>query len=275
MAVRKVPDETSILQAEVAALNALLTVQERVVIDQSAKLEQAVHETRAARQRWQSTFNASPVGMLLMDENTVITAVNDALAKLAARNSAEMVNRQPGDALGCLHASEHSGGCGRSSSCASCPIRAVIEGALKTGQPAHGLEVQPVLVAGGIQVKPWLEISAEPVVIDERPHLIVSIANITRRKQAEEALRASQQIIEGIINAVPVRIFWKNDKLLYLGCNAAFARDAGFGDPKDVIGKDDYQMGWHDQAELYRADDSQVIAERLPQVSHRRTPDDS
>ncbi|MEJ2378841.1 MAG: EAL domain-containing protein, partial [Pseudolabrys sp.] len=38
-----------------------------------------------------------------------------------------------------------------------------------------------------------------------------------------------------------------------------FARDAGFARPEELIGKDDYQMGWRDQADLYRADDREVI----------------
>lgn len=83
--------------------------------------------------------------------------------------------------------------------------------------------------------------------------------DITERKQAEELLHASQQLIEGIINAIPVRIFWKDKNLIYLGCNMIFARDAGFSDPKDIIGKDDFQMGWLDQAELYRSGDRQVM----------------
>ncbi|CAG1002627.1 hypothetical protein ANRL2_04185, partial [Anaerolineae bacterium] len=83
--------------------------------------------------------------------------------------------------------------------------------------------------------------------------------DITERKQAEEMLQTSHLIIEGIINAIPVRVFWKDKNLVYLGCNVAFAHDAGLTDPKDVIGKDDYQMGWRDQAELYRGDDRQVI----------------
>jgi PAS domain S-box-containing protein len=82
---------------------------------------------------------------------------------------------------------------------------------------------------------------------------------LAERKRTEETLRASQQIIEGIINTIPVRVFWKDSNLVYLGCNAVFARDAGFADPKEIIGKDDYQMGWRDQAELYRGDDRQVI----------------
>ncbi|MGA2556671.1 MAG: PAS domain S-box protein [Verrucomicrobiota bacterium] len=90
--------------------------------------------------------------------------------------------------------------------------------------------------------------------------------DVTERKRAEEALRASHQIIEGIINAIPVGVFWKDKNLVYLGCNTVFARDAGFADPKDIIGKDDYQMGWRDQAEKYRGDDLQVIESGCPKL---------
>jgi PAS domain S-box-containing protein len=83
--------------------------------------------------------------------------------------------------------------------------------------------------------------------------------DITKLKQAEKELQEAKQVIEGVINAIPVRVFWKDKDLKYLGCNAVFARDAGFTDPKELIGKDDFQMGWRDQAELYRADDRQVI----------------
>jgi PAS domain S-box-containing protein len=83
--------------------------------------------------------------------------------------------------------------------------------------------------------------------------------NIAERRLIEDELRASQQIIEGILNAIPARVFWKDNNLVYLGCNAAFAHDAGFADPREIIGKDDYQMGWQAQADLYRSDDRQVI----------------
>ena len=97
---------------------------------------------------------------------------------------------------------------------------------------------------------------------DERGNVagaLSSARDITDERRAEEALRTSQQLIESIINAIPVRVFWKDRNLVYLGCNTMFARDAGFDDPKDIIGKDDFQMVWRGQAELYRADDLQVI----------------
>ena len=97
-------------------------------------------------------------------------------------------------------------------------------------------------------------------------HLVV-LYDITRRKQAEAALRESHQITEGIINTIPVRVFWKDRNLIYLGCNEAFARDAGFENPNDLVGKDDFQLAWRDKADLYRADDRQVIESGDPKLS--------
>ncbi len=93
--------------------------------------------------------------------------------------------------------------------------------------------------------------------LDERTEVLTH--EIDEHKRGEAALRESQQIIRAIVDTVPARIFWKDKNLVYLGCNEPFARDAGFDRPEDVVGKDDYQMGWRDQAELYRGDDREVI----------------
>jgi PAS domain S-box-containing protein len=91
-----------------------------------------------------------------------------------------------------------------------------------------------------------------------------NIRDITKRRKMEIALSESRQFIDGILNTVLVRVFWKDKNLVYLGCNAAFAYDAGFADPKDLVGKDDYQLVWRDQAESYRRDDVRVIESGRP-----------
>ena len=83
--------------------------------------------------------------------------------------------------------------------------------------------------------------------------------DITERKLAEAELHESKQIVADIINTIPARVFWKDKNLIYQGCNLAFAEDAGFSDPKEIIGKDDYQLKWKDLAEMYRNDDIEVI----------------
>ncbi|MGA9532093.1 MAG: PAS domain S-box protein [Anaerolineales bacterium] len=99
-------------------------------------------------------------------------------------------------------------------------------------------------------------------------HFIAIKADVTERKRTEEALRDSYLITEGIINALPVRVFWKDVNLNFLGANTEFAVNAGFADPSELIGKDDYQMVWHEQAGLYRADDRQVITSGLPKLNY-------
>ena len=109
----------------------------------------------------------------------------------------------------------------------------------------------------------WIDVSVAVSPIKDSTGKIVGASkvarDITERKRAEAALHASQQMLGEIINALPARVFWKDKNLIYLGCNEAFARDAGFAGPKDIIGKDDYQMGWSEQAEAYRSNDRQVI----------------
>lgn len=95
---------------------------------------------------------------------------------------------------------------------------------------------------------------------------IAFFRDVTERRRAAEAIRESRQLLEGILDAMPVRVFWKDSDLKILGCNAAFASDAGFDDPKEVIGKDDYQMAWREQADLYRAEDRRVMEGGVPKL---------
>jgi two-component system sensor histidine kinase/response regulator len=93
----------------------------------------------------------------------------------------------------------------------------------------------------------------------KRPAFQLSVRDITERKRAETQLHESRNLLRSVVENTPIRVFWKDAELRYLGCNIAFARDAGMTRPEDVIGKDDFQMAWREQAELYRADDKLVM----------------
>ena len=83
--------------------------------------------------------------------------------------------------------------------------------------------------------------------------------DITERKQAERTLQESQQMLQTVLDTIPVRVFWKDRNLIFQGCNRSFARDAGLQSPEELLGKDDFQMVWAEQAELYRSDDRWVM----------------
>ena len=92
--------------------------------------------------------------------------------------------------------------------------------------------------------------------------------DITERKRVEQALEESRQMLRSVLDTIPVRVFWKDAEGRYLGCNQPFACDAGFASPEQLIGKNDYDMGWKAQADLYRDDDRQVITSGTPKLQY-------
>lgn len=89
-------------------------------------------------------------------------------------------------------------------------------------------------------------------------------------------LARTHGLLRQIIDNAPVRVFWKDRNSCYLGCNPAFALDAGMSVPADLIGRDDFSLSWAEQAELYRADDRMVMESGLPRLGYEEpqtTPD--
>jgi diguanylate cyclase (GGDEF)-like protein/PAS domain S-box-containing protein len=86
------------------------------------------------------------------------------------------------------------------------------------------------------------------------------------RKQAAVASAQARDLLMTIIDTVPVRVFWKDRNLRYLGCNTAFAEDAGCTDAGDIIGKSDHELVWSEQAEHYHREDRSVIASGTAQL---------
>jgi two-component system sensor histidine kinase/response regulator len=101
----------------------------------------------------------------------------------------------------------------------------------------------------------------------------IGILGVTRdireRQRVEEELYQSQQMLRLILDNIPQRVFWKDRQLRYLGCNQPFADDSGLTEPRDLIGKDDFDMSWRGIAELYRADDRAVMDSDTPKLNYQ------
>jgi PAS domain S-box-containing protein len=97
---------------------------------------------------------------------------------------------------------------------------------------------------------------------------ISTARDITDKAKLEETLEKSQLVLRNIVDLLPVRIFWKDVNLTYLGCNSIFAKDAGMNKPEDLIGKDDFQMGWKEQANFYREDDMKVLKSGVAKLNY-------
>ncbi|WOD36970.1 PAS domain S-box protein [Nodosilinea sp. E11] len=98
------------------------------------------------------------------------------------------------------------------------------------------------------------------------------VVDISDRKGYETALQDSQQLLQTVLNTVPLSVFWKDRQSVILGCNQAFATAAGFAEPADVLGKNNFDLGLPQaEAESYTADSLQVVTSGIARLGIEET----
>ncbi|MDE2416305.1 MAG: EAL domain-containing protein [Burkholderiales bacterium] len=206
-----------------------------------------------------TVFEASAEAIIITDARANIISVNPAFSRITGWGAHEVIGRNP-----------RLLGSGQQDSAFYAELWRVL---LQKGD-WHGEVVNRK--KDGTLYNARLSIIATRDERGQLQHFIGDIWDITANKAAEAALAESRNLLVSVVNTVPMRVFWKDRDLRYLGCNMAFAADAGMPHPDNVIGRDDYQMGWAAQAELYRADDRAVMDSGVPKLffdEPQTTPD--
>jgi PAS domain S-box-containing protein len=93
----------------------------------------------------------------------------------------------------------------------------------------------------------------------EEHHLVAIVKDITIRKKAEDELIKSQHMLRTILDNVPQRVFWKDSDSIFRGCNIHFAKDLGFDNPDEIVGKTDYEVDYENMAEEFISCDRYVM----------------
>ncbi|MEI8230480.1 MAG: ATP-binding protein [Candidatus Peregrinibacteria bacterium] len=128
--------------------------------------------------------------------------------------------------------------------------------ALKAGKP-YEVELQLLDTSRG---NTWVIGKGEVVrntkgkVIGQRG----TVQDITKRKNLEDEVLHSADLIHSLIDSIPDLIFYKDLHGVYLGCNPAFAEFVGH--PKDkIIGKTDYNLFPKNIADSFRENDKKML----------------
>jgi diguanylate cyclase (GGDEF)-like protein/PAS domain S-box-containing protein len=119
----------------------------------------------------------------------------------------------------------------------------------------------------------WISLSA---VLQEdglggQPSILGSVVDVTDRKQAEMALRESEDRYRTLTEQLPDYVWQKDREGRYVSCNRHYANDLS-RTPETIIGHRDEDFYPPDLAAKYRADDLQVLSSGLPlEVEERWT----
>lgn len=211
-------------------------------------LSKDLTEKEEAEQRFQRVFEANPSLMAVTEsEEGRFVDINSAFLQTLGYSRAELIGHTAAELNMFVNREQHQ----------AAGIRLMEEGHLK--------DVELLVRRKNGQILTGL-FSGEIIRSAGKDYFLTVMVDVTAERRAAEDLRESREFLATVMDSIPARVFWKDSAGKYLGCNTQFARDAGFASPHEIIGKDDFAMGWRDQAEMYRADDRTVIEGGQPKM---------
>ena len=134
-------------------------------------------------------------------------------------------------------------------------LRRAFEHVVQTGQ-SHSYELAG---AGPDGRTSWYQSRLGPIEQGGQVVAVMLIAtDVTERKQAEDALRRSENKYKTLLENLPQRVFLKDKNSVYISCNENYARDLRIK-ADQIVGKTDYDFYPKELAEKYRADDRRIV----------------
>ena len=176
-------------------------ITERKKIEEELRLRN--EEVARERSNLQLIFDSVQVGLLLIDGDGAIKRANNNFDELVGRPSEEILMCRPGEALSCACLYLTSQRCGDTPSCRTCLIRALLTRVLQEEVSVWGAEVSKELMRDGECRSIWLNVNGSPLRVDGRLHVLLSIIDITSRKNLELSLEqdisARKQVEEQLL----------------------------------------------------------------------------
>lgn len=120
----------------------------------------------------------------------------------------------------------------------------------------------------------WVRTSSKPVSMDGRSTAAVTgvLTDISGIRMAEQKVLDNLRFRKNLIDAIPVPLYYKDTKGVYLGFNRAFAELFGTSE-SELVGKTTYDISPSDLAEIYSRKDEELFGNPGRQIYESRLRD--
>lgn len=167
--------------------------------------------------------NIISVGIMVVDENKVITRMNQATQKLLGTPKEQSIGKKFGDVIGCVHAIQNNRGCGHGVRCAMCDIYKALTEALQSAVTSTGLEYHKEHFRDGEVENGWLQVNITPLIQGKSRNALVTFTDITDEKNKKISAEKSRDTYLRMIEAFSFLImrFDIEGNVVYLNNNWA------------------------------------------------------
>ncbi|MGE5809239.1 MAG: ATP-binding protein [Nitrospirota bacterium] len=133
-------------------------------------------------------FDTIPSFIFIVDHDVRIHHVNAAASKLLDTNKESVLFMRGGEALHCIHSTETPEGCGRAPACMDCVIRNSVKRSFQGGSVQRETTKFVLLHPEGTK-EVHMMVTASPLRYGDREFCLLILEDVTKLKNAEEALR--------------------------------------------------------------------------------------
>jgi PAS domain S-box-containing protein len=170
-------------------------------IDITAR-KQAEGAVREREEQLATIYENAPLIMLLIDVNRRIVRANKLAEQVTGKAASDLVGRYAGEALNCVNALDDPQGCGFGRNCKTCMVRRIILDTFASGRSYHQVEASLTFAIDGKPKEMTFLLCTARLFVQGLPQVLVTIQDITERKQMEKTLWAEERFLEDIFNSI-------------------------------------------------------------------------
>ncbi|MBI9092988.1 MAG: hypothetical protein JEZ12_27550 [Desulfobacterium sp.] len=151
-------------------------------------------------------FDSTPNILVLVNEDGRVENINHKGVEFSGKVKDCLLGFLGGEVFNCVKSFDGEG-CGRNPECYRCPIRARVLDTFETGKSHTEKEGQMTFLINGIKTALDLLISTSLLDINGIDNVLLSLTDITERKQAEQALTLERVFVDAVFNSIPGMLY--------------------------------------------------------------------
>lgn len=161
-----------------------------------SKLRGIAHKVESDQYYMRSVFEAAKIGICSLNVQGGIVEVNESALEILGGTYREVIGRQFGDVFQCVNCVPY--GCGKGDKCKFCIIRNNIEAAVL--DDSFSSEYVAAVITKSSEEPVWLQFFLTQVWKENEKQIVLTMIDISRRKQREKELMEARRMAEAASN---------------------------------------------------------------------------